>query len=161
MPLERLSAHFSMAEFCASEVAARNLIDNTMPETWVPSAVALCENVLEPARRALGPIRINSGYRCKKLNTLIAGANGSQHQFGQAADIIPLAPGVTTRELFLWIYKNAPFDQLINEFAFSWVHVSYTQKPRRNVIEAVAQIGKKRALYVGLTEAQVEAMVAS
>ena len=106
-----LSQHFTLAEFCASEVAARRGLDNTIPPEFIPNAVALCENVLEPARAVLGPIRINSGYRSsKKVNSAVGGAWGSQHTLGQAADIIPLALNVRMFDLFEYIYKNLPFD---------------------------------------------------
>lgn len=154
----QLSQHFSLAEFTASEMAARSGIDNTMPEAWIPAAIALCENVLEPARQALGPIRINSGYRCKALNSKIGGAWGSQHQFGQAADIIPLAAGLTPRDLLKWIYQNCPFDQLIDEFGGIWCHVSYAPKLRREVLEAVSVPGKKRAAYNVLGPEQIAAL---
>jgi hypothetical protein len=153
-----LSESFTYAEFCASEVAARAGIDNRMPDEVMSSAIALCENVLEPARAALGPIRINSGYRCKALNTKIGGAWGSQHQFGQAADIIPLAAGVSTWDLLRWIYKNCPFDQLIDEFSGSWVHVSYAPVLRRVVLVAAALPGKKRAVYREIGPEQIEAL---
>ena len=30
---------------------------------------------------------------------------------------------------------NLPFDQLINEENFSWVHVSFSEKPRKQVLQ--------------------------
>lgn len=151
------SAHFSRLEFEASEIAVRAGIDNTIPDAWIPRAVALCENVLEPARMALGPIRINSGYRCKALNTKVGGAWKSQHQFGQAADIIPLGPGVKLGDLFRWIHANCPFDQMIWEFG-SWVHVSYAPQLRREVLEAISIPGKKRAIYNALDPERIAAL---
>ena len=148
-----LSPNFSVLEFCASEVAARRGLDNAIPAELIPNAVALGENVLEPARAVLGPIRINSGYRSPGkdgLNRAIGGAFHSQHCLGQAADIIPLGNNVRLFDLFEYIYKNLPFDQLIWEFG-SWVHVSYTPTPRGNALVAAMVPGKKRARYTEIT----------
>ena len=153
-----LSQHFTLAEFCASEVAARRGLDNTIPPEFIPNAVALCENVLEPARAVLGPIRINSGYRSKKVNSAVGGAWGSQHTLGQAADIIPLALNVRMFDLFEYIYKNLPFDQLIWEFSGSWVHVSFAPVLRHTVLVASAVPGKPRAAYVEVGPEQIAAL---
>jgi len=153
-----LSQHFTLAEFCASEVAARRGLDNTIPPELIPNAVALCENVLEPARAALGPIRVNSGYRSRALNLKIGGAVKSQHILGQAADIIPLAANVTVFDLFQWIHQNCPFDQLIFEFDGAWCHVSYAPVLRHTVLAAVAVPGKKRAVYTEIGAEQMASL---
>ena len=153
-----LSAHFTLAEFTASEVAARRGLDNRMPDELIPDAIALCENVLEPARAALGPIRVNSGYRSKKVNSAVGGAWGSQHTLGQAADIITLGINVRMFDLFEYIYKNLPFDQLIWEFSGSWVHVSFAPVLRHTVLAAVAVPGKKRAVYTEIGAEQMASL---
>jgi hypothetical protein len=152
-----LSTHFSLAEFCASEVAARRGLGNTIPPELIPNAVALCENVLEPARLALGPIRINSGYRSKKVNSAVGGAWGSQHTLGQAADIIPLGLNVNLFELFEYIYESLPFDQIIWEFG-AWVHVSFAPVLRHTVLVAAAVPGKQRATYTEMGPEQIAAL---
>lgn len=152
-----LSAHFTLAEFTASEVAARRGLDNRMPDELIPDAIALCENVLEPARAALGPIRVNSGYRSKKVNSAVGGAWGSQHTLGQAADIITLGINVRMFDLFEYIYKNLPFDQLIWEYG-SWVHVSFAPVLRHTVLVASAVPGKPRAAYVEVGTEQIAAL---
>jgi hypothetical protein len=154
-----LTPHFTLEEFCASEIAARLGINNTLPKELVPSVMELCKNVLEPARLSLGPIRVNSGYRSPALNRETpASAKNSQHIKGEAADIIPLAPGCSTFELFLWLYKHAPFDQLIWEF--SWVHVSHVAGgPQRGGVFAAVRIpGKRLPAYTPLTEEQILAL---
>jgi len=128
-----------------------------MPDELIPNAVALCENVLEPARAVLGPIRVNSGYRSKKVNSAVGGAWGSQHQFGQAADIIPLGINVPLFDLYEYIYKNLLFDQLIWEFG-SWVHVSFAPVLRHTVLVAAAVPGKQRATYTEVGPEQIAAL---
>ena len=152
-----LSQHFTLAEFCASEVAARRGLDNTIPPEFIPNAVALCENVLEPARAALGPILITSGFRAKKVNSQVGGAVRSQHILAQAADIIPLGINVPLFDLFDYIYKNLPFDQLIWEYG-SWVHVSFAPVLRHTVLVASAVPGKPRAAYVEVGPEQIAAL---
>lgn len=133
-----LTPHFARWEFTVSETAVRKNIDNTPPEfLWQPLQ-ALCEHILEPARAALGPIRVTSGYRCPSLNALIGGAKNSQHMMGEAADVVPL--DVTLAALFKWLYQYAPFDQLIWEFG-EWVHVSYRDIGRREALMAYRHAG--------------------
>jgi hypothetical protein len=65
---------------------------------------------------------------------------------------------MTTRFLFHWIYNNCNYDQLIAEFEFSWVHVSYTSTPRRNVLVASALPGKSRAVYTEIGPEEIAAL---
>jgi len=151
----QLSPHFSYKEFIASEMAARHGINNEMPGDLITNARALCENVLEPARAALGPLRINSGYRCKALNSRIRGATHSQHVQGEAADIVPLASGVSLGDLFRWLVSNdVPVDQCLHEFG-SWIHVSTSlTKPLRRSFLKAEKIDKK-TVYFTLSETQI------
>ena len=81
--------------------------------------------MLDPLREWYGkPIAVNSGYRCPQLNRLVGGAASSQHLKGEAADITA-GSREENRKLFEYIRENLPFDQLIDEKNFSWVHVSY------------------------------------
>ena len=86
---------------------------------------ALADNVLDPLREWYGkPITVNSGYRCPQLNRLVGGAASSQHLKGEAADITA-GSKEANRKLFDYIKSHLPFDQLIDEKNYSWVHVSY------------------------------------
>lgn len=139
-----LNAHFALSEFTASEWAARNgksVVVMQGDDIW-NALTALCENILEPIRAHFGRVHINSGYRPAWLNTAIGGAPTSQHCKGEAADI--LIPGVSVREVSLWVMNSAlPFDQLIWEFD-SWIHVSFTtaQTARGSVLTASKVDGK-------------------
>ena len=128
-----LTEHFSLRELTLSETAVRRGIDNTPPSEAVESLFALCENILEPARRALGPIKVTSGFRNQAVNRLVGGQTNSQHLVGEAADIHPLK--VSLHELYRWLYLNTPFDQLIWEFG-RWIHVSYRRKSQRGILTA-------------------------
>ena len=67
---------------------------------------------------------MNSGYRCPALNKAVGGTTTSQHMSGQAADI-DTGDRQQNKLLFEYIRKNLPYDQLIEESNFAWVHVSY------------------------------------
>lgn len=121
-----LSPDFELDEFCQSDTAVRLGIDMTPTPVVQQSLQALVQHILQPLRDALGkPIRITSGYRPLRLNTMIGGARTSQHVLGQAADI--RVDGMTVKEVCQAIIAaSLPFDQLIHEFG-SWTHVSYNQ----------------------------------
>lgn len=120
-------SYFTIDELCASDTARRRGIDNTAPADVAVRLQALIDNVLDPARRALGSyIRVNSGYRCPALNAAVGGVANSQHLTGEAADI---TAGSTAKdnELFAILVGMGNFDQLIWEKPKNsrWIHVSY------------------------------------
>jgi hypothetical protein len=46
--------------------------------------------------------------------------------------------GVTNKQIFEYIKNELEFDQLINEFNYGWVHVSYNAgKNRMQVLDAL------------------------
>ncbi|WP_199232306.1 D-Ala-D-Ala carboxypeptidase family metallohydrolase [Rubrivivax albus] len=122
-----LSDHFTLAELSHSDTAKAEGIPNQPAGAEVEALRALCQNVLEPLRQALGQsVKVNSGYRGPALNRRLRGATSSQHLRGEAADI--QCPGVPVVEVFkLAIRLGLPFDQIIYEANRSarWVHVSY------------------------------------
>ncbi len=83
-----LTPHFALQEFTECATAQKFRIKNEPPPDAVNNLRTLCEQTLEPLRKALGlPVVITSGYRCKKLNDRISHhAHHSQHLQGQAAD---------------------------------------------------------------------------
>ena len=138
----KLSPSFDLDEFTISQEATRRDIDNTPPEFMLTRLSALCVNVLEPLRRALGPVVVTSGYRSPELNRAIGGSAVSQHMEGRAADIH--VPGKSLDEVFNWILDNVNYDQVIREFPpGGWVHVSYDpERGRRESFVAVKRNGK-------------------
>lgn len=117
--------HFTIEEMCRSNVAQVRRIENKPDAQQVEALTALVDNVLDPLRERFGrPIIVSSGFRSKDLNGAVGGSKTSQHMKGEAADIYS-GTKQGNRELFELIRKYLPFDQLINENDFSWVHVSY------------------------------------
>lgn len=148
----KLSQHFSLAEMTKSQTAERKGIDNIPGAEEIENLKALCENVLEKIRTHFNkPVSINSGFRCKKLNTATGGSKKSQHMTGQAADIE--IAGIDNLELAHWIADNLNFDQLICEFHTpgipdsGWVHVSWNRggKQRKSIL-TIDKSGTKAGL---------------
>jgi len=79
-----LSPHFTLAELTRTGSGLLNE-PNT---THIENLRALCEELLEPLRAALGaPVRVTSGYRNARVNARIGGSKTSRHMLGLAADI--------------------------------------------------------------------------
>ena len=130
--------YFTLNELTASTTAKRKGIDNTPDATVKANLTALVANILDPLREAYGkPIVVSSGYRSPKLNRAVGGAAKSQHVTGQAADIHTLSDTpADNKKLYDLILKlKLPFDQLINEYNFNWVHVSYSPRNRRQILK--------------------------
>ena len=88
--------------------------------------------LLEPARRVVGPIIVNSGFRNPRVNALVGGVKNSQHILGQAADIRPKDPAQFQR--LVDILRACPYtDQLLT--GPGWLHISWEPfaEPRHDV----------------------------
>ena len=118
--------YFTIAELCRSATARRSGIDNTPPASAVKALTVLVDEVLDPLREAWGgPIRVNSGYRCPKLNKAVGGTPSSQHQRGEAADITVGSRSANRRLLALIKRLDLPVDQCIDEKSCRWIHLSH------------------------------------
>ena len=129
--------YFTIAELTKSATASRRGIDNTPSSTIKANLTELVDKILDPLREAWGaPIIVTSGYRCQKLNTAVGGAKSSQHMYGQAADIRTVSDKPSdNKKLFDLILKlNLPYDQLIDEYGYNWVHVSYSSRNRKQIL---------------------------
>lgn len=127
--------YFTITELCKSSTAAQKKIDNTPNSEVVNNLKKLVEYVLDPLREKYGkPIHVNGAYRCPALNKAVGGSKTSQHMLGLAADIT--AGSVAKNKILFNLVQelNLPFDQLIDEKNFRWVHVSYSDKPRKQIL---------------------------
>ena len=117
--------HFTVSEMLKSDTAIKQRLWNGAPKEAEENLRALVDEVLDPLREAYGrPIRVNSGYRCPKLNTLVGGTSNSQHMRGEAADIQPVVGNeADLPELARILIENGKFDQLIIYPTF--IHVSH------------------------------------
>ena len=117
--------YFTISELIYSSSYWKVLWNKTTPEIE-QNLTALVAAVLDPLRERYGkPINVNSGFRCKELNRLVNGAVNSQHMRGEAADIDTGSKTENKKLAKLIIQMGLPFDQLIDEANYSWVHVSY------------------------------------
>ena len=135
----KISEHLELSELTRSESAKRNGISNMPTPEHIENFKILATKVFEPIREHFGvPIRISSGYRSAELNKCIGGSTTSQHSTGEAIDIDQDGTSITNKQVFDYIKDNLAFDQLINEFNYAWVHVSYKAngKQRGEILEA-------------------------
>lgn len=129
--------YFTLKELTKSDSAKRSKINNTPTKQEEANLIALVENILDPLREAYGkPIIVTSGFRCERLNKLVNGSKTSQHRTGQAADIRTVEDTVEeNKKLFDLVQElNLPFDQLIDEYNYDWVHVSYSPRNRKQIL---------------------------
>lgn len=132
--MTQISEHITLNEAIKSNTAIRHGIDNTPSLDVAKNMILVANKCFEPLRKWYGkPIRINSFYRCAELNALVKGSETSQHLTGEAMDI-DAGDEVENEKLFNWAKDNLEFDQLINEYGFSWVHISYKKEGNRNQI---------------------------
>lgn len=133
----KLTKDFTLDELTKSATAKRKGIDNTPSEEVIANLTTLCVKVLQPLRNAYGePIIITSGYRCDKLNKAVGGAKNSHHRYGMAADIRTVSDRrEDNRKLFDLVKTlDLPFTQLIDEYNYDWVHVSFDPKNNKRQI---------------------------
>ncbi len=129
--------YFTIQELTKSATASRKGINNTPDESVKRNLNLLVDNILDPLREAWGePIIVTSGYRCGRLNKAVGGAAKSQHMYGQAADIRTVSDKPSdNKKLFDLIRElKLPYDQLIDEYNYNWVHVSYSSRNRRQIL---------------------------
>lgn len=123
--------YFSIKELCHSDTAIELGIENKPNEEIKSHLVQLVEELLDPLRDAWGSaIKVTSGYRCAKLNSVLKGSSPtSAHLVGFAADLVPCQGSITEFKRFTvkWLKENnIAFDQCIcetNGKGSQWVHI--------------------------------------
>ena len=130
-----MAKYFTIGELCKSDVAVEKRIANTPDNTTIERMQALMEQCLDKVREMWGkPIGVNSGYRSAELNRAVGGAKNSQHLRGEACDITT-GTKENNRKLFdLIVASDIPFDQLIDESGYRWLHISYCKDYNRKQV---------------------------
>ena len=153
--MERISKHISYKEAVKSNTALRLNIDNTPDSISLTNMTGVAHHIFEPLRLWVGgPIKINSFYRCPKLNKAIGGSKRSQHCQGRAIDIDDTFGHKTNAEMFYYIKDNLNFDQMIWEFGDdnnpAWVHVSFDslEGNRGRLLKAIKENGKSKYILI-------------
>ena len=137
--------YFTIDELCHSDKAIALGIDNTPNDEIKSHLVQLVEELLDPLRESWGhPIKVNSGYRCSRLNQALKGSSPtSAHLVGFAADLIPSNGDIAGFKKFVvkWLKENnIKFDQAIletNGQGAQWVHISLynlAMKQRKQIL---------------------------
>ena len=122
--MKKISEHISFKEATNSNTGNKLEITNKPTDDIIKNMELIAEQVFEKLRKWVkAPIRVNSFYRCEKLN--------SSHITGNAIDISSLGKK-NNGQMFEYIKENLDFDQLIWEFGDDknprWIHVSYKNK---------------------------------
>jgi zinc D-Ala-D-Ala carboxypeptidase len=148
----KVTRNFSLEEIQHSSTASRLGIANKVPLNAYGVMKNLFDEVMQPLREEIGPIKVTSGYRCLELNTAIGGSSNSQHIYnsstGSACDFIHYHRKITTTDIVNKIlHMRLPFDQMILEYPESytggWVHVSYCGNRRPNRFQLMVKEGGK------------------
>lgn len=161
----QLTEHFSLEEFCRSEIALRLGIENRPPEHLVATLLATAKR-MEHVRLILAvPVHINSVYRCEALERVLCEKafeawcrrrnKDPQHAWpeyfatkahpkGMAVDFV--APQFGTPLAIARVLarhsEELEFDQLIFEFA-SWVHIGWSDLPARHQLLTIDGAGTR------------------
>jgi zinc D-Ala-D-Ala carboxypeptidase len=64
-----MTKNFSLAELTQTKTG----LPNALPKHLEPNLRSLAENVLQPARDALGPLQVTSAYRSPEVNKKVGG----------------------------------------------------------------------------------------
>jgi hypothetical protein len=138
---KRLTTNFTLDELTRTRFS----VDNTPSKKEEAALQLLAEKVLQPARDALGPIEVTSGFRSVSVNTLVHGARNSHHLKGMAADL--QMPDGNHKRLFDYIRTHLVYTQLIWEFGSldqpQWVHVSYDPADLKMQVLRAITYGKR------------------
>jgi hypothetical protein len=130
--MDKISDHITYDEATTSPTALRLGIENKPTESELQSMKIVANTCFEPLRKWYGkPIKVNSFFRCVELNKAIGGSKTSQHCKGEAIDM-SAGSKEENKKLFDWCKANLKFDQLINEYDYSWVHISFRSGLNRN-----------------------------
>ena len=128
--MKNISKYITYLEATTSQTATRKGIVNIPGDKELINMQLVGIRVFDVVREHFkSPLRVSSFYRSLLLNNSIGGARTSQHVKGQAIDIQGTGD-ITNKMIFDYIKDNLDFDQLINEYNYSWVHVSYVSKEK-------------------------------
>jgi hypothetical protein len=144
--MKNISKYVTWKEAIKSNTAIRKGISNIPTSGQLVKMKLVASKVFDKVRVHFNvPIHVSSMFRSTALNKAIGGAHKyklgkyiatSQHCKGEAMDIDADTYGkVTNEDIFLYIFNNLDYDQLILEGVedgkASWVHVSYKSSGNR------------------------------
>ena len=122
-----ISKYISYKEAIRTDVIG---VDNTPTPDQLSAMKYVAQRVFDPVREKVGgALFVSSFFRNPRVNKAVGGSRTSQHMKGEAIDIdCDIFGHGTNKDVFEYIRKNLPFDQLLWEYGTddnpSWVHVS-------------------------------------
>lgn len=128
--------NFKYKEVIKSWTAKNMGIDNSLPSKLLDNLMNSAVGIQRVRDYLKVPLRINSWYRCLKLNMAVGGKKKSAHLSCLAIDFVPI--GMKIKDAYRMIAESdIPFDQLILEHSGKtyWIHISFSNKNRRMVFE--------------------------
>jgi len=133
-----ISKHITLQEATESATALRMGINNAPNDVELEAMKYVAENLFEPIREWYNkPIKINSFYRCLALNKAVNGSKTSGHVLGNSIDISG-GNKVENKKIFDFIkLSGLNFDQVINEYDYTWIHISLKKDKNRKQILAI------------------------
>lgn len=132
-----ISKHISFSEATHSDKAIKLGLDNTPNTEQLNNMILVATICFEPIRLWYGkPIKINSFFRSEAVNKAVGGAKTSQHCKGEAIDL-SAGSKEENKKIYEWIKENLQYDQVINEYDYTWVHISYKREGNRNQTLAI------------------------
>jgi len=136
--MEQISKHITLQEATESATALRMGIKNVPNEFVLEAMKYVAENLFEPIREWYDkPIKVNSFYRCVALNKAVKGSLTSGHVLGNSIDISG-GNKIENKKIFDFIKTSGLFyDQIINEYDYTWIHISLKKTGNRQQILAI------------------------
>lgn len=123
--------NFKPEEFIASNTADMEGIDNNIYDQEILDNLNVVASKIQEIRLLLNePIKINSAYRCLKLNRLLGSKDTSQHCKGMAVDFTCSNFNNPSSIVKFLKHKEVEVDQCLSEG--SWVHLSIKKEGNRN-----------------------------
>jgi hypothetical protein len=135
-----ISKHITLLEATSSPTALRNGIKNEPNQSELEAMVYVAENLFEPIREWFNaPIKINSFYRSYELNRAVKGSLTSGHVLGNSIDITA-GSKKGNKQIFDFIkLSGLEFDQVINEYDCTWIHISLKKAGNRRQILVIKE----------------------
>lgn len=129
--------YFTISELIHSDTAVARKLWNGANREQEDNLIALVHAVLDPLRLFYGkPIHVSSGFRSPAVNRAVGGVANSQHLRGEAADLDTGNRLQNQHLARLIVQYRLPFDQLIDEANYAWIHVSHKRdgQNRRQIL---------------------------
>jgi len=130
-----ISKHITIEEASQSPTALRMGIKNLPNAEELEAMKYVAENLFEPIREWYNaPIKINSFFRCVALNKAVKGSLTSGHVLGNSIDISG-GNKIENKKIFDFIKTSGlNYDQVINEYDYTWIHISLKKTGNRKQI---------------------------